>query len=206
MTSSATQDLDPFTHKAEDSHTSPQDKITKLHEILKAASTGMLVTRSSTGHLHSRAMHPASPETPTSLTLYFLANNASHKFDEIQNDHNVNVSFYDPKTTNWASYSGTATVSQDKELIKKHWHSSMKAYFGDLKDGTHKGDEHDPRVSVIEVVPNEIRFWVGGSSGSGIARTATNTVNAALGKTSDLGDLFMLTENEIQLVTGLHKK
>lgn len=59
--------------------------------------------------------------TPTQVTLVFIANKASHKFDEIQNDQHVNVSFYDEQTTNWASYCGTARVSQDKALIEKHW-------------------------------------------------------------------------------------
>lgn len=53
----------------------------------------------------------------------FIANNASAKFDELQNDSHVNVSYYDEKSTNWASFSGIAKVSQDKELIKKHWNT-----------------------------------------------------------------------------------
>ena len=58
---------------------------------------------------------------PTQINLFFIANNASHKFDELKHDSNVNVSFYDQKTTGWASISGIARVSQDKELIKKFW-------------------------------------------------------------------------------------
>ena len=55
------------------------------------------------------------------LTLYFIGNNVSEKFDEIANDQHVNVSFSDQSTTNWASFCGIAKVSQDRELIKKHW-------------------------------------------------------------------------------------
>lgn len=32
----------------------------------------------------------------------------------------------------------------------------IRAWFGDLGDGVHKGDEDDPRVSVIEVVPENV--------------------------------------------------
>lgn len=53
--------------------------------------------------------------------MVFIGNNASHKFDEIENDGHVNVSFYDESSTNWASVSGIARITQDKELIKKHW-------------------------------------------------------------------------------------
>lgn len=64
--------------------------------------------------------HIAAIES-TQVDLFFIANNASHKFEELKHDSNVNVSFYDQKTTGWASVSGIAKVSQDKELIKKFW-------------------------------------------------------------------------------------
>jgi hypothetical protein len=35
-----------------------------------------------------------------------------------------------------------------------------KAWFGDLGDGVHKGDENDPRISLIEVTPDEVRRCV----------------------------------------------
>ena len=55
------------------------------------------------------------------VSLIFIGNRVTHKFDEIENDSHVNVSFYDPSTTNWASYAGRARISQDKDLIAKHW-------------------------------------------------------------------------------------
>ena len=99
----------------------------------------MLTTRDLNGYLHSRAMTPASRKdscpsgsllntdvyltaySATDLTLVFLANNVSHKFEELENDKHVNVSFYDEKTTSWASFAGTAQVTEDRELIKQHW-------------------------------------------------------------------------------------
>jgi general stress protein 26 len=72
--------------------------------------------------------------------------------EELEYDPHVNVSFYDPSTTNWISVSGTAKLSTDPNLVKQYWNASLKAWFGDLGDGVHKGDENDPRVSVIEVV------------------------------------------------------
>jgi general stress protein 26 len=64
---------------------------------------GMLTTRSQEGALHSRAMTPAEPHENTQLTLFFIANNASHKFDEIEHDAHVNVSFSDNASGSWAS-------------------------------------------------------------------------------------------------------
>lgn len=71
------------------------------------------------------------------------------------------------------------------------------AYFGDLHDGVHKGDENDPRVSVIEVVPEEIRYWV---SHSGAAmRTAQVVASAAMGKATAPGELRSITKEEVGL-------
>ena len=80
----------------------------------------MLTTRSADGELHSRAMNPVSrrsfaaytlhiydylrlAEKENQLTLTFIANNVSHKFEELENDSHVNVSFLNPVTTSWAS-------------------------------------------------------------------------------------------------------
>jgi general stress protein 26 len=112
--------LDPYTAAAQNDNVTPQEKISGLHNILKSAKIGMLTTRSPDGCFHSRAMTPTSrtsfPYAPlhiltrpqlvhseTQLTLVFLANNASHKFEEIEHDANVNVSFLDQDSTAWAS-------------------------------------------------------------------------------------------------------
>ncbi|KAJ7593906.1 hypothetical protein C8J56DRAFT_423839 [Mycena floridula] len=197
------QDLDPVMTKAEQNDKSPQEKIDELHKILKSSRTGMLTTRAANGDLHSRAMIPTAPYSATQLTLVFIANNASQKFDEISNDSHVNVSFCD-SDTNWASYSGTAKVTQDKLLIKRHWSSFMSAYFGNLKDGIHGGDENDPRISVIEVIPDEIRYWV--ATKGTITKTVDMATSALTGGTAQLGEMRTITKSEIQLTQGLHAK
>lgn len=132
------RELDPYTAKAENDDLTPQQKIEGLHAIVKKVKTGMFTTHTAGGHLHTRAMVPAGRMSrrsrfirarnddpaafgPTQVNLVFIANKASHKFEEIENDSHVNVSFYDEQTTNWASYCGVARVSQDKDLITKHW-------------------------------------------------------------------------------------
>lgn len=110
------------------------------------------------------------------ISLFFIANNVSHKFDELKYDPNVNVSFYDWDTGRWPSVSGIAKVTQDKGLIKEFWtpnfvyplpceaptdrSNRMSSFFGDLKDGKHDGSPDGPRVCSIEVIPSEIRYWV----------------------------------------------
>ena len=54
----STQELDPYTAKAERNDLSPQQKVEGLHNIVNTVKTGMLTTRSATGDFHSRAMAP----------------------------------------------------------------------------------------------------------------------------------------------------
>ncbi|KIY74348.1 hypothetical protein CYLTODRAFT_385158 [Cylindrobasidium torrendii FP15055 ss-10] len=193
--------LDPYTQKAEANKYSPQEKISSLHELVKSCSTGMLTTRAEDGSMHSRAMVPTSPHNATQVNLVFIGNNSSHKFEEVQHDSHVNVSFYNTSSTSWASFSGKARISRDQEAIKKHWSSSMGAYFGDLKDGVHKGDVNDPRISIIEVVPDEVRFWV--AQKGAVGRAVDIAVSSVTSGTSAPGDLVTLSKAEIQLIQGL---
>lgn len=78
----------------------------------------------------------ASPDvSPSQTTLYFIANNVTHKFEELDHDNHVNVSFYDTASTSWVSYDAKAKVTQDRALIKHFWSPMISGYFGDLGDG-----------------------------------------------------------------------
>ncbi|KAF8160678.1 hypothetical protein B0H34DRAFT_795562 [Crassisporium funariophilum] len=196
--------LDPYTAQAQNNDITPQEKINGLKEIIKSTQTAMLTTRSADGQFHSRAMVPVAPDKDTQLTLIFIANNVSHKFEEIEHDSHVNVSFLNPDTTGWASFSGKAKVTQDRELIKKHFSVATSAWFGDLKDGVHKGDANDPRVAVIQVVPDEIRYWY--PTKGKVGRAMEIATDALTGKTSSPGELRTITKQEISLTEGLHTK
>jgi len=197
--------LDPYTKNAEKTDLTPHVKIDGLKDIVKNCETGMLTTRSREGHLHSRAMTPAkSNNSQDNLHFVFIGNNASDKFDEIKNDDHVNVSFYDHATTDWISVAGTACVTQDKTFIRNFWSPILAGYFGDLHDGVHTGDIDDPRVSAIEVIPREIRYWV--ANKGKLAQTVQVAIGAATGKGRAPGELRTITPAEIQLVEGLYQK
>jgi general stress protein 26 len=94
-----------------------------------------------------------------------------------------------------SSFSGKAKIVQDREVIKKHWSSVTSAWFGDLGDGVHKGDANDPRVSIIEVVPDEIRFWY--PTATSVGRAMEIAVAAATGNTAAPGELHTITKDEV---------
>jgi len=81
--------------------------------------------------------------------------------------------------------------------------SSISSYFGDLGDGVHKGDENDPRVAVIEVVPDEVRYWLA-TSGS-LSRGVQEIASAAQGKVTIPGELRTITKEEVSTLQGLSR-
>ena len=71
----------------------------------------------------------------------------------------------------------------------------MSAWFGDLGDGVHKGDENDPRVALIEVIPDEIRYWI--ATRGAVGRTIDIAVSAMTGKGAAPGELRTITKEEV---------
>jgi hypothetical protein len=44
----------------------------------------------------------------------------------------------------WVSISGNAELSNDREKVHKYYSPTLKAWLGDLGDGTHDGGPNDP--------------------------------------------------------------
>lgn len=59
----------------------------------------------------------------------------------------------------------------------------------------HKGDENDPRVAVIEVIPDEIRYWM--ATKGTVGRAVDIGVGAVTGKISAPGELRTITKEEV---------
>lgn len=112
-------------------------------------------------------------------------------------------------------------MSQDRDAIKECFSKTQvsfpylpifnlnltfrtSAWFGDLKDGVHKGDANDPRVSIIQVTPDEIRYWY--PTKGKVGRAVEVGISAVTSKTASSGELRTITKDEVQLTEGLHTK
>jgi general stress protein 26 len=88
----------------------------------------------------------------TGPDFLFLANTNSQKFDEIEQNKIVNLTFQNNSNTDWISITGEAvTSSNDDPRIKQVYSKQTSAWFGDLGDGVHTGGPEDPRIKLIEV-------------------------------------------------------
>lgn len=74
---------------------------------------------------------------------------------------------------------------------------SLPAWFGDLKDGVHKGDSNDPRVALIRVIPDEIRYWC--VTKGKIGRAVEIGVGALTGQAATPGELRIITKQEVSV-------
>ena len=74
--------------------------------------------------------------------------------------------------------------------------SRSKAWFGDLGDGVHDGGPSDPRMAIIEVLPDEIRHYHQARTRVG---TAVDVVASAIsGNTATPGEVRTITAEDIQ--------
>ncbi|MGX9291930.1 pyridoxamine 5'-phosphate oxidase family protein [Bacillus sp. A015] len=91
------------------------------------------------------------------LTLYTPTSKETHKADEIEKNPNVHIligysgeGFGDT----YAEIAGTATLTNDPELIDRLWSEEMEKWF--------KGKD-DPNLVILKIDPTSIRYMNEGS-------------------------------------------
>ncbi|AOZ88267.1 general stress protein [Bacillus xiamenensis] len=91
------------------------------------------------------------------LTLYTPTSKETHKADEIKKNPNVHIligytgeGFGDT----YAEIAGTATLTDDRELIDRLWSEEMEKWF--------KGKD-DPNLVILKIDPTSIRYMNEGS-------------------------------------------
>ncbi|KAF2005911.1 hypothetical protein P154DRAFT_288938 [Amniculicola lignicola CBS 123094] len=140
---------DPYTEK-NIQNPSLKEKVEDLLAFLEKCKFCMMTAQTSDSDLlASRCMALAGKET-NGLDLLFHANTESGKTDDLTTHPSVNLAFLTP-SGEWASISGHAGVETDRELVRKYYSPGLKAWIGDLGDGTHDGGPEDPRICVIRV-------------------------------------------------------
>ena len=123
-------------------------KIDDLYKLVEGIEVAMLTTRRPDGMLVTRPM--ATQEREPGADFWFVTDVDSEKVDELAADPNVSLAFYNSKTWEWVSVSGTVIVSQDREMIRQLYKPDWKAWFGD-EGGERDGGPDDPRLALLLV-------------------------------------------------------
>ncbi|TGO62309.1 hypothetical protein BOTNAR_0115g00140 [Botryotinia narcissicola] len=188
------KEADPYKAKNIDT-TTLKEKVEDLNEFIDACKLGMMTTREGkTGALVSRCMAIAAKENG-GTTLLFHTNTESGKTDDLATDSHINISFLN-SSGEWASVSGLSSIETDRETVKKYYSPALKAWLGDLGDGTHDGGPNDPRIGVIKVEAKTATYAV--VRKSILARGAEVAQGIITGKPASVNKLREISESEIQ--------
>ena len=132
-----------------------EKKLDDLYALIDGIEIAQFTTRRADGHLVSRPM--AVQRRVSGADLWFMSNGDSHKLDELATDPHVNCAFYNSKTREWVSVSGTAVVSRDKRLIHDLYQPDWRAWLGD-EGGARDGGPDDPRITLVLIEAHSVFY------------------------------------------------
>lgn len=130
-------------------------QVEELYGLIEGIEIAMFTTRRPDGRLVSRPM--ATQEWQPGADLWFVTDIDTHKIDELEQDPNVNVSYYRDRTKEWVSVSGTARISQDRALIGELYRPDWRAWFGKV-DEVRDGGPDDPRLALLLVAAESVVY------------------------------------------------
>ncbi|MCJ1357122.1 MAG: BLI-3 blue-light-inducible Bli-3 protein [Icmadophila ericetorum] len=186
---------DPYKEKNKQDSVSLREKVEGLVAFIDKCKFGMMTTRvESTGQLVSRCMALAAKEGG-GLDLIFHTNTESGKTDDLQSDPAINISFLN-SSGEWASVSGSATIDTDRSRVHKYYSPALKAWVGDLGDGTHDGGPDDPRIGIISVTAKTATYAITGQSV--VSRGVEIAKGVVTGEAAKVNGLRELQEGEIE--------
>ncbi|KAK0636590.1 putative BLI-3 blue-light-inducible Bli-3 protein [Bombardia bombarda] len=192
---------DPYRKANLDNETPLADKIQDLANFINSCKFCMMTTHDAkSGNLASRCMALAATETG-GIDLLFHTNTESGKTDELSSDSHINCSFLN-SSGEWASVSGRANIITDRELVKKHYSPTLKAWLGDLEDGVHDGGPEDPRIGVIRVKMTTAHYAI--VSKNIIGRVAEVAQGTLTGKPAAVNKLREINEQDVNNWRGSH--
>jgi len=193
-TNTGSKPADPYKEKNADTDVSLKEKIEDLSSFVSDCKFGMMTTRSTTGQLVSRCMALAGKESG-GIDLIVHTNTETGKTDDLESDPHTNVCFLN-SSGEWASISGTTAVITDRDVVKKYYSTSLKAWVGDLGDGTHDGGPQDPRIALITVSPKQIQYTI--SSKNMVTMAVELAKGIITGEAAQVNKLRHISAEEVQ--------
>jgi general stress protein 26 len=170
-----------------------EKKLDELYELIEGIEIAMFTTRRPDGSLVSRPM--ATQKREPGVDLWFVTDVDSAKVDDLVADPNVSLAYYNVKTWEWVSVSGTVTVSQDREMIRELHQPDWKAWFGD-EGGERDGGPDDPRLALLLI---DVKSAMYGKRNKPAPLALFEVAKGMLtGKEPEVQDVRRVTEREIE--------
>ena len=99
------------------------------------------------------------------------------------------------KSREYVSVAGTATVTQDRNLIHELYKPDWKAWFGD-EGGERDGGPNDPRLALVLVEAQSVEYLVTTKSRPVVLFEVAKAM--ITGSTPKVGEQRTITERELQ--------
>ncbi len=125
-----------------------EKKLEQLYSLIDGMETAMMTSRQPSGALVSRPMQTQARRAGTDL--WFMTSVDSGKVEELNDEPQVNLAYYNQSSREYVSVSGRARVTQDKAMIHELYQPDWRAWLGD-EGGARDGGPDDPRIALIEV-------------------------------------------------------
>jgi len=142
--------------KNRDNEVPLEKKLDDLYDLIDGIETAMLTTRRPDGQLVSRPMQTQRRTTGTDL--WFMTNVATETLEELAQDSQVNLAYFNNRTREWVSVSGHALITRDKDLIADLYKPDWKAWLGESSDPRCDGGPTDPRIALIMVEADSVMY------------------------------------------------
>jgi general stress protein 26 len=130
------------------------EEIEKLNEMIRDIEFAMLTTVDEDGTLRSRPM--ATQQNEFDGDLWFFTYGSSHKIDEINREHQVNVTYAAPDRQRYVSLSGVAQLVRDRAKMEQLWNPVLKAWFPKGLD--------EPDIALLKINVTKAEYWDSPSS------------------------------------------
>ncbi len=125
-------------------------ELARLAALVRQMKIGMRTTIEAAGSLRSRPLETV--EVDAQGRLWFFTDAASPKSARAEaGDHQVNLSYADPRDEDFASISGTARVVRDPDKARALWSPQLNRWFP-------RGLE-DPGLALLEVRIDKAEYW-----------------------------------------------
>ena len=135
--------------------TPTEKKLEELYKLVDQMEIALMTTRRPDGSLVTRPM--ATQDRGPLADLWFVTDIDAHKVEDINHDPHVNLGYYDSTSREWVSVSGTATITQDRKLIRELYSPDWRAWFGD-EGGERDGGPDDPRLALVFVDADTVHY------------------------------------------------
>ena len=135
-----------------DEHLEGDAAVTKARALLPSFRTAMLITKGTeAGELHMRPMGLQGDLSSFGGTLWFFADDRSHKVHEIEREPRVHLAFQNEPESRYLQLAGTAALVSDRAKMRELFTPDSRAWF--------PGGVDDPHLVLIRIDVTNGTFW-----------------------------------------------